>query len=50
VNPDEELKPIPVKTVKVKASSLQTAAIGKAVAVPVRTPEPDQPKTPVTTA
>jgi D-alanyl-D-alanine carboxypeptidase len=44
-DPNEELKPIPVKTVKVKASTLQTAAIGS-VAVAPTTPSPAVPTTP----
>ncbi|MGZ5865599.1 MAG: serine hydrolase [Xanthobacteraceae bacterium] len=48
----DELKPIPVKTVKVKASTLQTAAIGSIPPSPVRpTVEPvAQIKPPITTA
>jgi D-alanyl-D-alanine carboxypeptidase len=49
-NPEEELKPIPVKTVKVKASTLQMAPIGSIVPLPARAAEPAPRKAPVTTA
>jgi D-alanyl-D-alanine carboxypeptidase len=39
-DPNEDLKPIAVKTVKVKASSLQTAAIGSVAVAAVSTPAP----------
>ena len=50
---NDDLKPIPVKTVKVKASTLQTAAIGSAAAAPapatqaVPAPQPAQIAAPV---
>jgi D-alanyl-D-alanine carboxypeptidase len=37
-DPNDDLKPIPVKTVKVRASTLQTAAIGSTAPVPIPSP------------